>query len=262
MRLREIQKNVLAQIFSAEDSWEPNSEILDSHQSSVAVSPLNIYRDSILGGLIHALRETYPVCQRLVGDYFFDAMAEQYCMCTPSHQPDLNEYGASFAEFIEEYQPAKNLQYLADMARLEWQCNLAFMASNEVRNNLDRLGQLSEQDVMSVVFYMPAGSSVMESRHPVEQIWKIHQVDEGDQLDAVELDASPVKLLIWRPRYEVSLVVLEDEQYTFLHHLQQQKTLAETCEWCLSHHPDMDINSMIEGIIQHGWVEGFYLRGP
>ena len=40
----------------------------------------------------------------------------------------LAEYGADFPAFIAGYEAARDLPYLADIARLDWALNLAFHA--------------------------------------------------------------------------------------------------------------------------------------
>ena len=44
--------------------------------------------------------------------------------CPP--QPVLAEYGAGFPDFVADYEPARGLPYLADVARLDWALNVAF----------------------------------------------------------------------------------------------------------------------------------------
>ena len=78
-----------------------------------------VYRNNVLSSLINALADNYPVAAQLVGEKFFRAMAGVYVQSKPPRSPVMNDYGGDFAEFIEHFEPAASVPYLADVARLE-----------------------------------------------------------------------------------------------------------------------------------------------
>ncbi len=78
-----------------------------------------VYRNNVMVSLIDALADTYPVTQALVGEEFFRAMAGVFARSRPPRSPVMAHYGEGFAGFIEDFQPAAGLPYLADVARLE-----------------------------------------------------------------------------------------------------------------------------------------------
>ncbi len=78
-----------------------------------------IYRNNVVAGLTEALRMSFPVVCRIVGEEFFHAMARAYVVKHPPQSPVLLEYGESFAPFIDSFAPAALLPYLGDMARIE-----------------------------------------------------------------------------------------------------------------------------------------------
>ena len=91
-------------------------------------SHFKIYQNSILGTLQKALKEIYPVCLKLVGDEFFLDMVTIYINENPSFSPDLNEYGATLPNFINQFKPAETLAYLSDVTKLEWAWHRAYHA--------------------------------------------------------------------------------------------------------------------------------------
>ncbi|WP_163144423.1 DNA-binding domain-containing protein, partial [Arhodomonas sp. KWT] len=80
---------------------------------------LDIHRNNIHVSLVEALREAYPVTERLVGEAFFHAMARTYVADELPDSPVLLAYGAGFPAFIETFRAAAGLPYLPDVARLE-----------------------------------------------------------------------------------------------------------------------------------------------
>ena len=80
----------------------------------------SIYRNHAFTTLGNALKATFPVVCRLVGERFFDYTAHEYLREHPPHSRCLVEYGADFAGFIAVLEPRHELPYLPDVARFEW----------------------------------------------------------------------------------------------------------------------------------------------
>ena len=79
----------------------------------------NVYRNNVTVSLIDALAAIYPAIQRITGVDFFRAMARFHVRATPPASPLLFEYGRDFPAFIESYEYARDMPWLADTARIE-----------------------------------------------------------------------------------------------------------------------------------------------
>ena len=86
-----------------------------------AAEALRVHRNTVLGGLSHALRLSYPAIDKLVGEAFFDRMAVAYARAHPPLEPQLAGHGAGFAGFIVGFPGTEGLPFIADLARFEWQ---------------------------------------------------------------------------------------------------------------------------------------------
>lgn len=84
-----------------------------------AVKRYNVYRNNVTVGLIDALAAIYPAVQRITGTDFFRAMTRFHVRATPPTSPLLFEYGRDFPAFIQSYEYAQDLPWLADVARIE-----------------------------------------------------------------------------------------------------------------------------------------------
>src|ERR1700744_4397538 len=83
------------------------------------VKRYNVYRNNVTVSLIDALAAVYPAVQRITGVDFFRAMARFHIRATPPASPLLFEYGRDFPAFIESYEYAREMPWLADTARIE-----------------------------------------------------------------------------------------------------------------------------------------------
>lgn len=79
-----------------------------------------IYRYHYKATLREVLGLSFPVIARLVGEGFFNGMADTFTSTNPPARPCLAEYGGGFPDFIAGFESAKSLPYLADVALLEW----------------------------------------------------------------------------------------------------------------------------------------------
>src|SRR5918994_1679990 len=64
-------------------------------------------------------RCSFPATMRITGVDFFRAMARFHVRAKPPTSPLLFEYGRDFPDFIERYEYARSMPWLADVARLQ-----------------------------------------------------------------------------------------------------------------------------------------------
>jgi hypothetical protein len=217
---------------------------------------LAIYRNAVLGTMLRAMANIYPVCRQLVGEDFFDAMARRYVRHTPSQSPDLGDYGASFADFIADFEPAAALEYLPDVARLEWCWHTAFHATDESGLDIGALGAVPEHALESIRFRMPVSASLLDSDYPIHRIWQVNQPDwSGDQ--SVDLDEGGVRLIIWRQGYDMRVDPLSEMERQFLGEIAAGRTLRDMGE--KKNAPE--IETLLPRCVQRGWIAGFELTG-
>src|SRR5215468_10266336 len=65
-----------------------------------------VYRNNVVVGLTETLKDAFPAVHRIVGEDFFRAMARAYVVVEPPKSPILLDYGAGFADFIRQFEPA------------------------------------------------------------------------------------------------------------------------------------------------------------
>ena len=155
-----------------------------------------VHRNNVISSLQDALSETFPVVQELVGVEFFRAMAAVFVRQSPPRSRILAHYGQEFPNFIERFEPAASVPYLADMARLEMArvrayhaADAAALASESVSLALasgDRIGQLRLVCHPSV--------SVVSSRHAVVSLWAAHQ--DGSDLATIDIDQAEEAIVL------------------------------------------------------------------
>src|SRR5438876_7559091 len=112
------------------DAGRPIPHGIIAHNIAVPARRFAVYRNNVVAGLVKALRTNFPVVEKIVGDEFFAAMARVFVTQQPPRAPLLAIYGEAFPAFVAAFEPARELPYLADVARLEAARTRAYHAAD------------------------------------------------------------------------------------------------------------------------------------
>jgi hypothetical protein len=151
--------------------------ILTGDESGLALEErISVYRGTFQATLTRALRLTYPAVHKLVGEEFFAGAAALYAAGSPPRSSWLDLYGDGFADFLAHLPQAQGVPYLADVARLEWAVSQALHADDVAHPTI----------------------AEVRADHPVDTIWRAVLIGDDDGLAALDVNAGPVALKIWR----------------------------------------------------------------
>jgi len=183
-----------------------------------------VYRNNIALSLIASLAARYPITRRLVGEDFFRAMARAYAAANKPNTPVLIRYGGDFPAFIAGFDPARDLAYLADVARLENAWVEAYHAAEAAPLALAALAGLDEESLAAAGVVFHPAARLLSSDHPVASIWAAHQgVGEVARVE----NWRPEEALITRPEAEVLLRVLPPGGFAFANALLKDASVGE-----------------------------------
>ncbi len=199
---------------------------------AAALERLSIYRNTCRSTLLNALRLSFPAVQRLVGEEFFEGAVQCFIDEGPGGIPDsawLYEYGGEFAAFLASFPPAAGLPYLSDVARLEWAVNRALHAPDAERLDVVHLASLigGRADARLIPH---ASICLLSLQYPADRIWRAVLEEDDAALAAVNLSASPVRLLIERDDTGVQVQRLHEAAWTLAKRLCAGLPLCEALD--------------------------------
>jgi hypothetical protein len=214
-----------------------------------AVKRYNVYRNNVTVSLIDALAAIYPAVQRITGVDFFRAMARFHIRATPPASPLLFEYGRDFPAFIEQYEYARSMPWLADTARIERAWLDAYHSADAETLSPAAFASVPSEQLADVVFTAHASSRIVCSRFSAVTIFAANRSNElVGQIDA----ATPEDALITRPDLDVVVRHLPPGGAVFLGRLISGRSLGEAAAAALEASPSFDIASSIAGMIEAG----------
>jgi hypothetical protein len=211
------------------------------HESDELVA---IYRNTVRGTLLNALRLSYPAVQRIVGADFFEAALHPFMDEHAPRSAYLNDYGGELAAFLATFEPARSLPYLADVARLEWAVNRALHAHEGSGLDLQRLAALDEAARAQVRLRVHPGVSLLRLQFPADAIWRAVLDQDAAAMAAIDLSSGPVYLLIERAAHGVTVQRLPAPAWQFAARLSAGTPLYAALEEA-SEHGGEDLNALL-----------------
>ena len=230
----------------------------DAVPSSVAdeyVHRFAIYRNNVHRGLYDALGAAYPTVRKLVGDGFFDRLAQGFVQSETARAGSLALYGAGFAEYLAGHPICENLPYLPDIARLE-RARLEVSTSADVQPLVaSDLTGLEDQLETMILRAHPA-CQVIASDHPIFAIWTAQNPADGAQRGKTSIVQRPETVLVARPYMQVEIHPLTVGQAVFFTALTQDGlNLGEACAKALEADASFDVMASFAEFLTTGALD-------
>jgi hypothetical protein len=214
-----------------------------------AVKRYNVYRNNVTVSLIDALAAIYPAVQRITGIDFFRAMARFHIRVTLPKSPLLFEYGRDFPAFIEQYEHARSMPWLADTARIERAWLDAYHAADAEPLSPAALASAAPDRLRELVFTAHPATRIVRSQFSAVTIFATNRAPGP----VGPIDASvPEDALITRPDLDVMVRHLPAGGASFLMRLMAGQSLGEAAALAAQSSPSFDLAANIAGMIQAG----------
>jgi len=239
------------------DPQQPCPPGLRSWNGSDPAARFAVHRNNAVSSLVEALVDTFPVTRELVGEAFFTAMARLFVIGVPPRSPLLALYGDDFPAFVESFEPARRVPYLADVARLEVQRVRALQAADAPVLSADDLARhLLDPEALpgSRVEFHPS-AAVLTSRFAIVALWAAHQ-DAGE---IAEVDPKqPQSALVLRQGEDVAVIAIAQGSALFFQRLMAGATLGEARAAAMACGGGFDLAASLGILICHGALSAWH----
>ena len=208
-----------------------------------------VYRNNVAVGLRGALASRFPVTEQIVGAEFFAAMARAFIAASPPRSPLLLSYGNDFGDFVEHFEPASEIPYLADVIRLEAARGNAYHAADAAPIAASRLQDVDPADLPALKFKPHPSASIVRSAHPFVTIWAMNA---GDIPLAPIEDWTSEDALVVRPEMIVNVVRMPPGGAVFLSTLMVGGNLGMAFQAAVDETEAFDLAENLAGMLQAG----------
>ena len=180
--LAQMQRNFINDCLSGKLTQENTLMAKDIDSRSISAQGLmGIYQNSAIANITHSLSLTYPVIEKLVGEDFFQATCKEFIRVTWPKSGNMDDYGVEFADFLAQFEHAKHLAYLPDVARLEWIFHQSSLADDAKITDWSTLAQVT--DILQLCFILAPSVKFITSVFPIDKIWQFNRSDNPADID-------------------------------------------------------------------------------
>ena len=209
---------------------------------------LKVYRNTVLKGCVDALQANFPAVARLVGEEWFRAAAAVYARQDPPRVPMLLEYGAGFAEFLAQFEPAAALPYLPAVARLDRFWSESHAAADDIPLRAQDLAGLAPDIIGRMVLKPHAAARWAWFSIPAFTIWTRNRGESPTAGDEPEIAWRGEGVLLVRPGDAVKWRELDEAACAFMDACTAGVPLAEAAG-CM---PAADIAGLLARLLEAG----------
>ncbi|MBU1176377.1 MAG: DNA-binding domain-containing protein [Alphaproteobacteria bacterium] len=226
--------------------------LVDPH-GRIASRRFAVYRNNVIVSLIEAVKSSFPAVLALVGETFFAEMARRFVRQAPPQSPLLFDYGRDFAGFIEDFEPAKSLPFLADVARLDRAWLDAYHAADAAPFAPAALAGRHDAALSETRFVPCPATRLVASAFPVVAIWRAAR--DGCQ---PHFSSAPQAewALVTRPDLNIDVVPLDAATGGFFRDLLAGAPLGVAAEQALAADPGFDFGHALGLVVSGGAFAG------
>ncbi len=235
------------------DPGQPAPSAVSGPRGKGAAKRYAVYRNNVAVSLIEALAATFPATKRIVGDEFFRAMARAHIRATPPTSPLLFEYGRDFPAFIADYEHARSMPWLADVARIERAWLDAYHAADAEPLAAEALAAIAAEQLPEVTLIAHPATRIVRSDFPAVTIFAANRNDAPVGRIA---ETGPEDALITRPGLEVMVRRLPPGGAVFLAHLIAGGQLGAAAAAAFEAAPTFELTTNIRGMVDAGAFTG------
>lgn len=208
-----------------------------------------VYRNNVTVSLTGALEANFPSIRRLVGGEFFAAMAREFARENPPKSRLMAEYGASFPEYLESFEPLAKYPYMPDVARLE-------------RLWLDSYHEADAEPLQGAELAAITPEALFKTRftaHPAARLFcspfaavSIMSANRGEGDVPPINPAIPECGLVTRPQFDVAVRHISASTHAFLAALLSDAPLGEAIETAMTPDPEFNLAANLQGLLEAG----------
>jgi hypothetical protein len=218
-------------------------------QSLVTQPGFAVYRNTVLKGCIDALEANFPTVDRLVGEEWLRAAAAVHARAALPTQTSLLVYGESFPQFLAEFEPARELPYLADVARVDRAWTEAHVAADGPLLDPAALASLTPGQMATTALRLHAATRWLKSDWPIYTLW---QRNRSDNAASTEIEWKAEAVLLTRPHGAVECARIARAATAFLDACAAGASIEHAVIAALDVDPATDIAALVQQLLEAG----------
>lgn len=243
-RLAELQRVFAEGVLKGDDAALEPLVADDGRQGA----RLAVYRNNTFASLRSVLADAFPTVLAIVGDELFSRLSAAYVRHEPPTANHLNDYGATFTDFVARSEPLRPWPWLGDVTRLDWAVNAAYDAADAVTLKPTELAGLDATALMACRFRLVPAAVLVASDWPIHAIRMTPEI----AVDPGSLEPRAQAVLVQRPEVRVETELLHPAAFAFLAAIAEGLELGEAAARSQAADPAFDLMQALAGYLTDG----------
>ncbi|MCJ8321698.1 MAG: DNA-binding domain-containing protein [Colwellia sp.] len=260
--LAQQQRNFISDCLSGKLTTENTLMAPYIDSSSISAQGLmGIYQGNAIANITNSLSLTYPVIEKLVGQDFFKATCRQFILIHWPTSGNMDDYGAEFANFLAEFEHAKHLLYLKDVARLEWGFHQSSLSDDASVTDWSTLANVT--DILQLHFILAPTVNLISSTFPIDKIWLLNQENTPSE-DLADIDLgndknnqSDTLLLLFRQQLKTVILPVSQGEFSLLQAFDKGQPFELAIVGATNKQASFSVDDSLKKLIELGVVCGF-----
>ena len=220
-------------------------------------SQTRLYRMAIMF-LITALGHAFYVY--VCGKENFKILARHYIRSHPPAEARLSAYGASFADFIQNFAVAvQDLPFLPDLARFEWACHVAYFSPEGKICDIASLETLNANSLDRLYFQVAPSCQLVASDFPLCGIKALYEKNTDPKIIADRVEYESTYFLVHRRGRAVRHHRLDGAAFQFIAAIKDGHPLEKAAITALAFDNAFDLEACLIACFQKEFFSSFTL---
>ncbi|WP_338363707.1 DNA-binding domain-containing protein [Candidatus Xenohaliotis californiensis] len=208
---------------------------------------LKVYRNNIFEVLRSSLEVVFPKIWLFLGTDCANSVAYAFIKKNLPTNACLEEWGGNFPSFLKCFKPLQHIQYLSDIASLEWLMQCSYIAKDQDDIKLDYFLTLSYKNPLKLSFQMMDSMFLYRSSHPISKLWELSITSDIENLN---IGSEECFALVFRVDGKVWVHWLDYAMWRFLDALNCGNSIDACCDF-ISDFNDFNLIKVLEFIFNN-----------
>ena len=214
-----------------------------------------VYRNTAAAAAIDALAAGHRTTRTILGGIAFRGLALSYFRHDPPKDSVLADYGAGFADWIEQQSQSKAVPYLADVARID----RLHIEAHLARDTDDMPGlkacEIAEDEWMTVTAELHPATRFLWFSTPAPSIWMaFHQTEPPDEIAPIWQDEG---ILLTRIGGAIEACLIDRAEHRLLNGLFVGESVGQAATTAACLYPQADIGAGFRRLLESGAIYNF-----
>ncbi len=222
---------------------------------------LKIYQNTMRTAHTSALAECFKCCEIILGNQYFNRVANEYFYSNPAMSQNINLYGQQFPQYLESWvynhTETEKFKYLPDLAKLEYAYEKAYYLNDDPIFDFDAFSKLNGSEQQHITFNASHSLKLLKSDYPIYEIWNINRKNETTH--KVHSISEPQYLCVTRDNFQPIINILAAHTWWVLSNIQRSLSLNAMHTLNQDKNINAPLNTIIPTLIQNKWICGFSL---